>query len=438
MGSYIPGLDDTNAVNNTDGFSTGFITKNRTSSFNPVPPQGYMNGTQATPVNNTQQMPFINTQSIPMGNFQSGNFTGDQQSMPQNMNNNSQMLKNTGSFAPMADLSNNLSNNTQQMPKITIDEPSNIKKALPSNNNQMSLNSIQPPANNQMSVPSPMPNNTPSPIINQATSQIPIKIDSANNAPANLPINQSTSSSPSVPVNSNSSSQTNSPVPLKPGETKQEHYIRMMTNAANKDTNNTKQKKFRFGKKKKDGAEEEISSSKLIMNIVFIVIIVLLVIFIFLITTGKINIHKKKTTTPETPVTNPEQEKTEAILVKLNEGCNNLNDSGNYGDNIIDEKSSVCEELICFIDGNVICQNSICMIVVEDNVYTRTCSTGEVRVANKIDFQAKVNLDLICEVLVSSPELNGTYTDTYATCSNYECVTSVEGKDYNRNCKGNS
>ena len=84
MGAYIPGMEEHNAVNNDDGFTTGFIGNHGGSSVNLVPPQGYMQDPVEPPMGNTQQMPQMqNTQQMPpMGNTQQMPQMQNTQQMP--------------------------------------------------------------------------------------------------------------------------------------------------------------------------------------------------------------------------------------------------------------------------------------------------------------------------------------------------------------------
>lgn len=377
MGAFIPGMDEHNAVNNSDGFSTGFLGNKSNNNFNPVPPQGYMGA---------NQQDFSNNSQVPVGNFQ------DMSSVDSQMQNNG-------------------------INQIQIVEAEQKKKlsmpSLPVNNlnntSQMNMINNSSSFNNQKTVDSPSS-------VDPNTSKIPINIvaGNENNNKPNLtppPFNESEGfkkASDSTPETNNLS------IDAKINE------------IMNKKENNSN-----------IGNIKENKSNK-IVHIVALSIIGVLVVFIILIATGVIKHGKKEEVVEqESTYVDKDKEYIEGILTKLNNGCNNLSTSGSYGAEKISSDSE-CDTLVCFIDNNVICQNSICMIAVDEKVYTRVCSTGESRVANRTDFQAKLNLDLLCEILYNSPELNGNYKDDYGTCNNYECITTVDGKDYDSKCQENS
>jgi hypothetical protein len=258
---------------------------------------------------------------------------------------------------------------------------------------------------------SQMPNN-----VSQNTSQIPINIVSGNQ--------NSNKVNPSNPLpfsKSEGFKRVPEALPEKPKPSVSDRINEMM-NKKEKNSNVV-------------GTEEKKPNK--IVHIVALSIIGVLVLFIILIATGVIKHGKKEEVVKQDETyVDKDKERIEGILTKLNSGCNNLSANGSYGEEKINSESE-CKNLVCFIDNNVICQNSICMIAVDEKVYTRVCSTGESRVANKSEFQAKLNLDLLCEILDNSPELNGNLKDDYGTCNNYSCVTEVDGKKYDNTCQKN-
>jgi len=86
MGAYIPGMEEHNAVNNDDGFTTGFLGHHESNNVNVVPPQGYMQDPMQPPIQNTQQVPMQNTQQMPLQNTQQVPMQNTQQMPMQNNN----------------------------------------------------------------------------------------------------------------------------------------------------------------------------------------------------------------------------------------------------------------------------------------------------------------------------------------------------------------
>ena len=185
--------------------------------------------------------------------------------------------------------------------------------------------------------------------------------------------------------------------------------------------------------------EEKANIASKVIHIISIVIMISLIAFIALYLSGKIDLHKKKDEPvgdPE-PVVDLEKEKIEKILVKLNSACNNLDDEGNYGEPTVQGEEE-CSDLTCFINENVMCQGKLCMIAVEDKVYTRDCATGSNKVADKNAFQASVNLGDLCNTIMKNPDLNGSIQASYGTCVYFECVTDVGGQLYEKSCREDS
>ena len=334
MGAYIPGMEEHNAVNNDDGFTTGFIG-NKSHSTRPVAPQSFLTNTQQIPIQNTQQMPMMNNQQMPMQNTQATPVQNTQQMTM--MNNQTPMM------------------NTQQMPMMNNQTPMMNTQQMPMMNNQQA----------------PMMNNT---------------------MPKKMP---------------------------KPPKSIKNNSIQQMTGAMT--------------------TEEKTSIASKVIYAISILIMVSLIVFIALYLSGKINLNKKVEEPqgdPE-PVVDLEKEKIEKILVKLNSACNNLDDDGNYGQPTVQGEEE-CSDLTCFINENVMCQGKLCMIAVEDKVYTRDCSTGSNKVANKDAFQASVNLGDLCNTVMNNPDLNGSIQASYGTCVYFECVTEVGGELFERSCRENS
>ena len=539
MGAYIPGMDEHNAVNNSDGFSTGFLGSND-SGFNSVLQQGYMQGTQTVPVQNTQQLPLNLTQSSSFGATNSfpSNHTqqlplnvkqplsfGNGNNNPFGNNDQNNPFASGGQGGPFGSNNNNnqnnpfasggqggpFGNNNEQNNPFASGGPfgnnNDQNNPFASNNKQQSpLNVTQPlPINNPQSFSDPSvfgitqaftgadmftdvqpfgdsktfnnPSAEPEQNMQQGSGfdsnnpfasnnkQPFVDNDNSNKGMANLENSNKDKSSDSsnqplaikitpeapsekkghMPLQLNQQKPmrvgeiNNTPIPPTtpiadnlPTQILQEQKAQAMS--ANK---NDKKEKWSildlFKKKKSDTQKEEDNTKDMIIKIVSISIIVILVIFITLLATGKINFHKKPTATE--PVVDENQEKIEKVLIQLESGCNNLAADGSFGSDVITQKSGLCDQLICFLENSVICQNSVCMTAVDEKVYTKNCSTGESRVANKNDFQGNVNLSMVCEVLINSPELNGTIQESYATCTNYKCTTTVSGKTYDRECK---
>jgi len=505
MGAYIPGMDEHNAVNNSDGFSTGFLGSNN-SSFDSVPQQGYMQGTQTLPVQNTQQLPLNLTQSSSFGATNSFSSNNTQQ-LPLNVTqplsfgngNNNPFGNSNDQNNPFASVGQGgpFGNNNDQNNPFALNNkqqaPLNATQPMPLNNPQSfsdpsvfgitqaftgadmftdvqpfgdSKTFNNPPAEpkQNMQQGSGFDSNNP---FGQSNQQPFVDNDNSNNGMASLEDSKKDKSSDSsnqplaikitpeapsekkghMPLQLNQQKPmrvgeiNNTPIPPTtpiadnlPTQIFQEQKAQAM--AANKIDNKKKWSILDlFKRKKNDTQKEEDKTKDMIIKIVSISIIVILVIFITLLATGKINFHKKPTPTVTEPVVDENQEKIEKVLIQLESGCNNLAADGSFGSDVITQKSGLCDQLICFLENSVICQNSVCMTAVDEKVYTKNCSTGESRVANKNDFQGNVNLSMVCEVLINSPELNGTIQESYATCTNYKCTTTVSGKTYDRECK---
>ena len=317
MGTYIPGMEEHNSVNNDDGFTTGFIG-NKHKSTTPVSPQGFLTNTQQIQTQNTQQVPIQNTQQMPVMNSQQQPMM-DQQQMPM-MNNQQQPMQ-----------------NAQQMPMMNNQQP-------------------MPMVNKHQQPPKGMMKN---------------------------------------------------------------RNLQQMTGAQT--------------------PEDKTGIVSNIIHIISILIMISLIVFIGLYLSGKIDFNKNKDIPagdPE-PTVDLEKEKIEKILVKLNSACNNLDDDGNYG-SPTKQAEEDCTDLTCFIEENVMCQGKLCMIAMEDKVYTRDCATGSNKAANKNDFQASVNLGDLCTTVMNNPDLNGSIQASYGTCVYFECVTDVGGKLYERSCREDS
>ena len=311
MGAYIPGMEEHNAINNDDGFSTGFIGKQ--SPFSSGSNQGFNPGPQQQP-QIQQPMPQQMTQPISMQSKQPVKQPKlVQQPMPQHM--------------------------TQPIPQ------------------QPMMNNNKPFGNKPMNV---------------------------NNSKVNMP--------------------------------------------------NTK------GMLKNTGAQIQIDQEKTsnVIGIISLVILVALIIFVVLLISGKIGGKKNETTEEKDPeVVNtktPEEEENERMITKLTMSCQNLDEIGNFGAPV-DSEENTCESLTCFIYENVICTNYLCMVANKENVYSKDCNSGEIRKANKTNFQATLNLNEICELIIKNNAYEGTWETSYASCTNYECTTTVDGKTFNKTCQ---
>ena len=401
MGAYIPGMDEHNAVNNSDGFSTGFLGNSNDNNFSPMSPQGFVNNNQQNFQNNQQN--FQNNQQVPAGNFQSFS-SANEQNTPTRGADQIQIISSVDD------------NKKMQMPDFPVNISNNIV-----NTNQMNVVNSEASFGNQNIQNSNSNNGGFSGPSQAPLGMIPGKIpEKKKDNDINLP--------PQLAMKIEEARKEEDKKTL-PKEEKSEK---------DKSDDLVMDKIHGIIKKKENKSKKsEKKKSDKIIHIVALSIIGVLILFIVLYSTGVLKFNKNKPIpSPEQPTVDKEKEKIEEILVKLNGGCSNLSASGSYGTESISSDSE-CKNLVCFIEDKVICQNSICMIAIEDKVYTRVCETGEARVANKTDFQARLNLDLLCEMLNNSPNLNGNVQDEYGTCSNYECTTKVDGKEFNQTCQKN-
>ncbi len=443
--------------NDNNGFTTGFLGEKQKSSISVASLHDAIFGSETVDLNSKKELGTFNSQeSNPqVATFNSQNQVNNFNNTPNNQFNNtnngvpnllqdSNGLKVNGFTQNMSNtqqmtFTNSLSN-TQQMnfnqtvqglnlgnstPDIKQPQPEVPTPSL-NNNQQMNLNNSVPSLNNtqQMNL-----NNTQQ-LFNptQDLQSIRNTNNMHNTQQMNLNNTQQMNLNNTQQMNLNNTQQIslNNTQPFPPVNNQpMDNQVNMIPSQSYDITGAT------LSEKKK------VNVTK-ILNISSMVILSILIVFVVLYSTGVINFKKApKANTNEEVVVDPEEQKVERMVSKLNAACNNLDAEGNYGSEpaLADE---TCNVITCYIVNNAICANGLCMISDGQTVYSKVCRSGSLKKVNANDFQANVNLGELCTVLDSNSELNGNLEASYGSCKNFECQTVVAGKSYTASCQKNS
>ena len=189
---------------------------------------------------------------------------------------------------------------------------------------------------------------------------------------------------------------------------------------------------------KQTGATVKNNSKKFgkYINYLSMSILVATIVIVLLIAGGVINVNKNKKgkAVNETPVVQPTEDEQTKMISNLNIACGALDEDGKFGSQPqLDDPD--CNVLVCFLKDTVSCQNHVCMVAGEANVYQKNCDTGTISKANKDDFQAIVNIEEACDVLKNNPGNNGNYDGSHATCTNYHCVSTYGKSTKEMDCE---
>ena len=447
--------------NDNDGFTTGFLGEKKKNTISNAKLEEAIFGSQSLNISDTQRIRTFNSQS------------NDPDSLTFNSNNKSRTFNNASNFDNS--FSNQFQGNNSQFNNISQgmnnnQQPVGFSQGF-NNNQQMNFTNMN---QNQMMNPNNMNmvNSQPTGFdnsqvfsntqqmnftnMNQNQMMNPNGMNMGNSQPTGFDNSQVFSNTQQMNFNNMSMNNTQQmnfgnqvfndtpPVqPVTPVEMpKLAEPVNMSIPPVTSDRpNNPEAGNIQLPNPAATGAQ--VSTSKKvnvtkILNISSIVVLSLLIIFVVLYSTGVISFKKTpKVDTNQEEVINPEEEKIERMVSKLNVACNNLDAEGNYGSEP-ELADDTCNVITCYIVNNAICANGLCMISDGDTVYSKVCSTGNLKKVNANDFQANVNLGELCTVINNNDKLNGNLSASYGTCVDYRCETVVAGKSYSATCQKNS